>query len=259
MPTDVVMPQMGESITEGTLTKWLKKVGDTVQRDEPLFEISTDKVDAEIPSPAAGTLQEIKIAEGATVQINTVVAVIGDGAGAAAPRPRRQTAEPAAGRSVTPAAIEPAGGDRHCCPQRRTLRRRRCRDRRADAADGRVDHRRHDHQVAEAGGRIGRARRAAVRNLDRQGGRGDSVARGRRADGDQVSRGIDGRDQYDRCGDRRRSRVRQGCLRRLPPAKPRRQRGSAAAPAAGRAERRLRRAAAPRRWCARSRRTTTST
>jgi pyruvate dehydrogenase E2 component (dihydrolipoamide acetyltransferase) len=56
MPTDVVMPQMGESITEGTLTKWLKKVGDTVQRDEPLFEISTDKVDAEIPSPAAGTL-----------------------------------------------------------------------------------------------------------------------------------------------------------------------------------------------------------
>ena len=64
MPTDVVMPQMGESITEGTMTKWLKKVGDTVQRDEPLFEISTDKVDAEIPSPAAGTLQEIKIARG---------------------------------------------------------------------------------------------------------------------------------------------------------------------------------------------------
>jgi 2-oxoglutarate dehydrogenase E2 component (dihydrolipoamide succinyltransferase) len=78
---------MGESITEGTLTKWLKKVGDTVQRDEPLFEISTDKVDAEIPSPAAGTLQEIKIAEGATVQINTIVAVISDGAGAAAAAP----------------------------------------------------------------------------------------------------------------------------------------------------------------------------
>ena len=73
MPTDVVMPQMGESIIEGTITKWLKKPGDTVQRDEPLFEISTDKVDAEIPSPAAGTLKEIKIAEGATVQINTVV------------------------------------------------------------------------------------------------------------------------------------------------------------------------------------------
>jgi pyruvate dehydrogenase E2 component (dihydrolipoamide acetyltransferase) len=81
MPTDVVMPQMGESITEGTLTKWLKKVGDSIQRDEPLFEISTDKVDAEIPSPAAGTLQEIKTPEGSTVQINTVVAVISEGAG----------------------------------------------------------------------------------------------------------------------------------------------------------------------------------
>ena len=84
MPTDVVMPQMGESITEGTITKWLKKPGDTVQRDEPLFEISTDKVDAEIPSPAAGTLKEIKIAEGTTVQINTVVAVIEEGGSAAA-------------------------------------------------------------------------------------------------------------------------------------------------------------------------------
>jgi pyruvate dehydrogenase E2 component (dihydrolipoamide acetyltransferase) len=78
---DVVMPQMGESIFEGTITKWLKKVGDKVQRDEPLFEISTDKVDAEIPAPAAGVLREIKVKEGATVQVNTVVAVIG-GAGA---------------------------------------------------------------------------------------------------------------------------------------------------------------------------------
>src|SRR6185437_12924191 len=82
--TDVVMPQMGESIFEGTITKWLKKVGDTVARDEPLFEISTDKVDAEIPSPAAGVLTEIKVPEGSTTQINTVVAVIGGGAGAAA-------------------------------------------------------------------------------------------------------------------------------------------------------------------------------
>ena len=65
MPTEVIMPQMVESITEGTLTKWLKKVGDTVQRDEPLFEISTDKVDAEIPSPASGTLQEIRTEAGA--------------------------------------------------------------------------------------------------------------------------------------------------------------------------------------------------
>ena len=78
MPTDVVMPQMGESITEGTLTKWLKKPGDTVARDEPLFEISTDKVDAEIPSPAAGTLGEIKVQEGATVQRRTVVCTINE-------------------------------------------------------------------------------------------------------------------------------------------------------------------------------------
>jgi pyruvate dehydrogenase E2 component (dihydrolipoamide acetyltransferase) len=76
MPTDVVMPQMGESIFEGTITKWLKKAGDTVQKDEPLFEISTDKVDAEIPSPVAGVLSEIKIQEGTTIGINTVVAVV---------------------------------------------------------------------------------------------------------------------------------------------------------------------------------------
>jgi 2-oxoglutarate dehydrogenase E2 component (dihydrolipoamide succinyltransferase) len=81
--TDVPMPQMGESITEGTITKWLKKVGDKVERDEPLFEISTDKVDAEIPSPAAGILTEIKFPEGTVVGINTIVAVIGGGGGAA--------------------------------------------------------------------------------------------------------------------------------------------------------------------------------
>lgn len=84
MPTNVVMPQMGESIFEGTITKWLKKAGETVQRDEPLFEISTDKVDAEIPAPASGVLTEIKVAEGATVGINTIVAVIGESSGAAA-------------------------------------------------------------------------------------------------------------------------------------------------------------------------------
>ena len=85
--TDVVMPQMGESIFEGTITKWLKKVGETVARDEPLFEISTDKVDAEIPSPAAGVLTDIKVPEGSTVEINTIVAVIGGTSGAAAPAP----------------------------------------------------------------------------------------------------------------------------------------------------------------------------
>src|SRR6516225_11007030 len=103
MPTEVVMPQMGESITEGTITKWLKKPGDTVQRDEPLFEISTDKVDAEIPSPAAGTLKEIKIGEGTTVTINTVVAVID--AGAAAPAKAAAPAEPPID-SVTPPAVD---------------------------------------------------------------------------------------------------------------------------------------------------------
>ena len=76
------MPQMGESIFEGTITKWLKQVGDTVQRDEPLFEISTDKVDAEIPSPAAGVLTEIKVPAGQVAQINAVVAVIGGAASA---------------------------------------------------------------------------------------------------------------------------------------------------------------------------------
>jgi 2-oxoglutarate dehydrogenase E2 component (dihydrolipoamide succinyltransferase) len=108
MPTDVVMPQMGESITEGTITKWLKKPGDSVQRDEPLFEISTDKVDAEIPSPAAGTLEEIKVAEGATVQINTVVCTInesGAAAGSAGPAKAETAAAPAAD-SATPAAID---------------------------------------------------------------------------------------------------------------------------------------------------------
>src|SRR5919199_4294989 len=77
MATDVVMPQMGESIAEGTIVRWIKKVGDKVDRDEPLFEISTDKVDAEIPSPAAGVVSEIRVKEGETVPVNSVVAVIG--------------------------------------------------------------------------------------------------------------------------------------------------------------------------------------
>ena len=110
MATDVVMPQMGESIFEGTITKWLKKPGDKVERDEPLFEISTDKVDAEIPSPSAGVLKEIKVNEGQTVPIQTVVAVI-DGAGlaATAPAPAKPAAPaaPVAARAVAP-AVRPA-------------------------------------------------------------------------------------------------------------------------------------------------------
>jgi pyruvate dehydrogenase E2 component (dihydrolipoamide acetyltransferase) len=120
MPTDVIMPQMGESIFEGTITKWLKKQGDTVQRDEPLFEISTDKVDAEIPSPASGILTEVKIAEGNTVQINTVVAVIGDGDGqpAAAPAPTPAAAAPAAPTEAAPteAKIDPPGASNSPAP-----------------------------------------------------------------------------------------------------------------------------------------------
>ena len=101
--TDVLMPQMGESIVEGTLTKWLKKAGDSVERDEPLFEISTDKVDTEIPSPAAGTLAEVLVQEGQTVGINTVVARISE-SGAAAP----QAAPPKAEEKKPEAAPAPS-------------------------------------------------------------------------------------------------------------------------------------------------------
>jgi len=87
MPTDIIMPQMGESIVEGTITKWLKKPGDKIQRDEPLFEISTDKVDAEIPAPASGVLQEIKVTEGTTVGVNTVVGTIAVDGEAASAKP----------------------------------------------------------------------------------------------------------------------------------------------------------------------------
>ena len=113
MATDVVMPQMGESIFEGTVTKWLKKPGDAVERDEPLFEISTDKVDAEIPSPVAGTLQEIKVEAGATVQVNVVVAVIGEAANGSAPAaaaPSQAAAAPEAKADSVPAEPQKTGG-----------------------------------------------------------------------------------------------------------------------------------------------------
>lgn len=113
MPTDIVMPQMGESIFEGTITKWLKKPGDKVQRDEPLFEISTDKVDAEIPAPATGILQDIKVVEGNTVQVNTVVGTIaGDGEAAAltsAPQKAAPALAPAAKtQAAAPSPAAPA-------------------------------------------------------------------------------------------------------------------------------------------------------
>ncbi|MGH9726170.1 MAG: dihydrolipoamide acetyltransferase family protein, partial [Candidatus Acidiferrales bacterium] len=106
MATEVIMPQMGESIFEGTITKWLKKPGDKIERDEPLFEISTDKVDAEIPSPVAGVLKEIKTPEGQTVPIQTVVAVI-DESGAAASAPAK-AAPAAAPKQEAPKAAAPA-------------------------------------------------------------------------------------------------------------------------------------------------------
>jgi 2-oxoglutarate dehydrogenase E2 component (dihydrolipoamide succinyltransferase) len=107
MAVDVIMPQMGESIFEGTITRWLKKPGDHVERDEPLFEISTDKVDAEIPAPSAGVLKEIKVTEGQTVPIQTVVAVI-EAAGAAAEAPAAPAPPPAAEKAAAPKAAAPA-------------------------------------------------------------------------------------------------------------------------------------------------------
>ena len=108
MPTDVVMPQMGESITEGTITKWLKKPGDTVQRDEPLFEISTDKVDAEIPSPAAGTLKEIKSAKAPPLRStpSSPSSRAGGAASASAPAKAETAAAEPPIDSVTPAAVD---------------------------------------------------------------------------------------------------------------------------------------------------------
>jgi pyruvate dehydrogenase E2 component (dihydrolipoamide acetyltransferase) len=116
MATDVLMPQMGESIAEGTIVKWLKKVGDSVQRDEPLLEISTDKVDAEIPSPAAGTLTEILAREGDTVHVNSVIARLSEGAAGASGR----------GTSAASASSEvgasPAAGSNTGCGSRGSAR-----------------------------------------------------------------------------------------------------------------------------------------
>jgi len=118
MAVDIVMPQMGESIFEGTITKWLKKPGDKVERDEPLFEISTDKVDAEIPSPSAGVLKEIKVGEGQTVPIQTIVGVIdaaGSSAAAPAPAPAKAAA-PSPAKAPAAAAPAPAAAPRPAPP-----------------------------------------------------------------------------------------------------------------------------------------------
>ena len=114
MPTPVLMPQMGESIAEGTIVRWIKKVGDAVDRDEPLFEISTDKVDAEIPAPAAGVLTEIKVKEGETVAVNSVVATIGASSEISTQEPRAPSAPARLRRRVI--SVVPCrrrGSDRH--------------------------------------------------------------------------------------------------------------------------------------------------
>jgi 2-oxoglutarate dehydrogenase E2 component (dihydrolipoamide succinyltransferase) len=123
MPTNVIMPQMGESIAEGTITRWLKKPGETVKRDEPLFEISTDKVDAEIPAPVAGVLLEIKFPEGTTVAINTVVATLGEAGETAAaasalpaPAPAPAAAPPVSSSAPAPPAPTPTAAPRPSAP-----------------------------------------------------------------------------------------------------------------------------------------------
>jgi pyruvate dehydrogenase E2 component (dihydrolipoyllysine-residue acetyltransferase) len=116
MPTDIVMPQMGESIFEGTITKWLKKPGDKVQRDEPLFEISTDKVDAEIPAPASGVLQDIKVGEGNTVQVNTVVGTIAGDGDASAAAPAKSAAASAKPAPSAPAPAKPEAAPTRISP-----------------------------------------------------------------------------------------------------------------------------------------------
>ena len=140
---DVLMPQMGESIAEGTLSKWLKKVGDEVKRDEPLFEISTDKVDAEIPAPTAGVLAEIKVQEGQTVPVQTLVAVIetdkgaastGAPSAAAAPSPAAAAPTP---RPVAPAPVAPKGDGAETAEER--LRKKSTPLVRKIAAEHRVD------------------------------------------------------------------------------------------------------------------------
>ncbi len=138
MTTEVVMPQMGESIAEGTITKWLKQVGDRVERDEPLFEISTDKVDAEIPSPAAGTLTEIRFKEGETVEINTTVAVL-DGGAAGAAKDAAPTTEDAVAKTEarkSQVAEQPqarAATRRNKCKSKLRSDRRRSRNRQREA------------------------------------------------------------------------------------------------------------------------------
>ncbi len=118
---DVTLPQLGETVTEGTITQWFKKVGDTVAADEPLFEVSTDKVDTEVPSPIAGVVTEIRVPEGDSVEVGVVVAVIGSDAGAAAPAPAAEPAPDAAAEPAPQPEPEP-----HAEPDRTRAAARTC-------------------------------------------------------------------------------------------------------------------------------------
>ena len=224
MSTPVNLPALGESVTEGTVTRWLKQVGDTVEVDEPLLEVSTDKVDTEIPSPVAGTLLEIKAEEDETVEVGAELCVIGDEGEAAVRRRRRlrrvrasaADAEPrrrradrrrrGAGRRLRGSpprrprtSRSPRRRSRSSRPRSRHRRRRHLGD---AARPGRVGHRGHRHPLAEVGRRRGRGRRAAARGLHRQGRHRDPLPRRRHAAGDQ------GRGGRDRRGRRRARRHR---------------------------------------------------
>ena len=179
----VVMPQMGESIAEGTIVRWIKKVGDNVDRDEPLFEISTDKVDAEIPSPAAGTLLEIKVKEGETVAVNSVVATIGGagesgGRGAPAPPPSGKTAPAKPPADGSPASA-PASTPRHPPPRRATL---------TPAPPSPHPHRPRELESRRATARPRRSRRALSAAKARQAARGPGPRRRATLPSDAESR-----------------------------------------------------------------------
>ena len=144
--TEVVMPQMGVSVSEGTVTKWLKQAGEPVALDEPLLEISTDKVDTEVPSPGEGVVSQILVEEGATVDVGTVLAIIGPEAAAPASTPEPAAPEPVAAPATEPAPEPYAGtGDTACCErhERRLERRRR-------STAGAAGARRRDHGSGSA-------------------------------------------------------------------------------------------------------------
>ena len=177
---DVVMPQMGESIAEGTLSKWLKKVGDSVKRDEPMFEISTDKVDAEIPAPASGVIAEILVKEGQTVPVDTLVARLETDVNAAIAAPAAPAAAPAAANTPAVAAKSAAGAGTAAAkpasssqPPRR-LRTRSPRQRRL--IGGKTSHEVVATRAAHGGGARHRDRRSA-RKRDCRPGHQEGLAR----------------------------------------------------------------------------------